>query len=140
MSGRTGGRFIIEAPANPAAGADFSAAVPAGEFWQFLGATVQFQASAAAANRQIVLNLDIGGLGIYRVEVPFNVTANQSPYFQVGSHGQLSAAMSPSGSLVLIPCPRLLFMTAGAVFRSSTTGLQAADQWNIIRIHVLKWN
>src|SRR5580765_5947487 len=51
---------VVQAVANPAAGADWSVTVPAGHLWELLGITATLTTSAAVANRAAAIVLGDG--------------------------------------------------------------------------------
>lgn len=123
--------------ASPAAGANFSVAVP-GEFEQaLLSITFQLVTDATAANRFVELvYTDGNNKTFYRSGLPGAVTASTTATFCFAVHPQSGAAntgnqvYAPLAPLVLVP-PNTIGITV--------TNIQATDQLSAIVMRVARF-
>lgn len=120
----------------PGAGADWSVSVPTRARWRLENINAQLVTAAAPSNREAVVVLD-DGINVLAT-IPSGVTqvastTVQYSYFQGATRG--AGAQSPH---VITPLPFVL-LGAGWRIRSSTVGIQAADQWSNVRVNVEEW-
>jgi len=119
-------------PANPAAGADWLATVPAGHVWRVLGISAQLTTSAAVANRIPFIALGDGVATFwdtpFRDEIAASLSFRYRLFPTAGAIGYESWEFAPMPEVDLMP---------GWTVGSSTTSLQAADQWLNIAINVV---
>lgn len=129
--------FIRElAGTDPAAGVECSDTVPSGARWSLRAYTVPLVADGTAANRFPTLVIDDGSLVMFRAEAPEAVVASQTRTFQAspGTDRLVSVSGFPSWNV-----PIGLQMFAGCRIRTSTTNLQAGDNWGSPIILVEEW-
>jgi uncharacterized Ntn-hydrolase superfamily protein len=127
--------------ANPAAGADFTATVPAGEFWIVLAVAALLTSDATVQNRTVKLIIDNGTDTLFQ-------GGNSGTGQQASVAGQYSFAPNlimelaqVIGGLVrFFPIPGgtvPIVLSPGYRVRSATGSLAAGDQWSNIRLVVL---
>lgn len=121
---------------NPGAGAEVLETVPANARWRVLSVAIQFQASAAAANRETVLLLDDGATTYAAIPTGRTVTANQGPLitFARGVDRFAFATAVP----IAAPFP-LVEMMGGHRLQTSTANLQAGDDYGAPQLLVEEW-
>jgi hypothetical protein len=120
----------------PAAGADISETVPANRRWNLLAFRSTLTASAAVANRNVTLVTDDGSNILFRGTSYVNQTAGQ-----VQAYSALSSTPQPtavSGDFLIV-APLPLPQKAAFRIRTSTTNLQAGDQWTAPQYLVQEW-
>lgn len=127
---------VVDFRDNPAplAGAEFLLNVPAGEIWRIVSVTVFLQASAGAANREVILTFDQNSSTATAL-VPSGVTqlANEGRVYSFVRGAGYRGAGAQSLHVVTGLGDIYLGRTAGRI-RSQTMNLQAADQFGIQRI------
>lgn len=123
--------------ATPAAGAEISESVPTGARWELLAFVAKLSASAAVANRQVRLTLDDGANVFFQNLNTFAETASQVityAYIQNTSLGQLLTV-----DQVVSVIPGNVRLGAGHRIRTTTLGIQGADQWSLVQYLVREW-
>ena len=122
--------------AQPAAGADWSASVPATARWRVNAVQAQFATSAAVANRvpHIVIT-DGQGHTVYNVPSLTNQVAATT--FQYSAGATVVTAFFDSAVVMALPYPLKMLQTW--TISSLTTAIQAADQWSNIVLFVKEW-
>lgn len=119
---------------NPAAGADWTYTVPAGATYRLVSAFATLATSASVANRVPELIIDDGTHSLSGSLMASPQTAGVTDTYTWGSGLPLSAALSAANTA---PLPQSLTLAAGWRVRTSTSGIQAADQWSTIRLCLL---
>lgn len=121
----------------PGAGAEISEVVPAGARWELLALSFTFATSAAVANRvpQVVLK-DATPTIIVTANSGAVIAANGGASFSYFSPGPAVVTASPTQPMQTLPRNIL-----GAGFRwgTSTTAIQAADQYTAVEYLVREW-
>src|SRR5437764_694200 len=114
--------------ANPAAGADWSAAVPAGARWEVQAFNAQLLTSAGVANRQPVIQIT-DGAGHVLHNSPFSgvQAASLTEQYSAGE----SEPIANNGNFNITSLPRGCKMLQGWTIGTSTVAIQAADQWSL---------
>jgi hypothetical protein len=122
--------------AQPALGADWSAAVPATARWRVNALQAQLTTSAAVANRipHIVIT-DGQGHNVYNMPAPTNQVAASAVQYSAGA--TVVTAFFDSAAVLALPYP--LKLLQNWTIASLTTGIQAADQWANIVLYVKEW-
>lgn len=124
--------------ANPAAGADWTQAVPAGVAWEVLSIEAQLLTSAVVANRNALLRVrDPDGREAVRI-APAVVQAASLPVVYTYLPG-FGAIASEAGQQLPLPSP-LLYLPSGWQVGSLTTLLDVGDQWSAIVLTVREWS
>ena len=141
-----GGRALnpIEAPgwshsvqvANPAAGADWTLTVLAGQRFAPKSFNAFFTESAAVANRQVNVIIDDGVNAVWQDDVTANIVAGQAGAV---SGAQVNAAVGVFPVELFVVMPPGIFLEPGWRLRTSTTGIQAGDQWSAIWFAMEEW-
>ena len=122
---------------NPAAGADWTQAVPSLARWRILSVKATLTTSAAAANRCAQLALGVPGSLVY-VAVPAVLQAASLTYIYNFGAGvtTLLATVGATTLSVITAIPVDFWLQNGASIASATQNIQAADQWSGIQIQV----
>jgi hypothetical protein len=121
----------------PGAGVDISETVPTGARWElllFLGSLVT---AAAVANRIPALIIDDGVNAEYVWAMGGNETASIS-WTNTWAQG-VPSLFTAALNLANAPLPSNNRLPAGARIRTSTTGIQGADQWASPKYLVREW-
>lgn len=137
-------RHFLEGPgwlhslqqANPAAGADWTLTVAAGQRLRIESFCATFTASAAAANRQVEVIIDDGANVYWRTSSAVNITAGQVVAF-CGTTTNAPAGLITTDNSVVIP--PTIALPSGHRIRTATTAIQAGDQWSAIWFGVEEW-
>jgi hypothetical protein len=126
---------LIPVP-SPAPSADWLTFQPNHTRWRLQGMTGTFTTSAAVGNRSIAIltasDATLNGSGYANKTVPAN-----SPVNVIGSCAFLPTPLTSSIVSVALPSDRA-FLQNGFV-QSSTSSMQAGDQWTGISISVEEW-
>lgn len=123
---------IVQAVANPAAGADWSQVVPAGHLWRPFSVTCQLLTSAAVANRQAVLVLGDGTSTYAYLTAPAVQAAGATVIYtwtDVDTFVALGARQVAALPVVDIP--------PGWTIGVATSLIDVGDQWSAIRLALL---
>lgn len=121
-------------PAQPAAGVEWSAAVPAGMLWQVLAIQAQLVTSAVVANRNVGLSLALGGVNVGRIGSQASQPASQTGiYSWLGGHGAITLNNLASGATAPFPP---IPLAAGMTIASVTLAIDAGDQWSGVALYV----
>jgi hypothetical protein len=120
----------------PGAGAEISETVPSGARWRLKAIRFRLTASAAAANRTVSLSLDDGTNNFFLES--FNVVQAASSTEDYSAGIGVPFVNDAANTRVSSGLPdNLLF--AGFRIRTSTVGLQAADQYSLLDYLVEEW-
>lgn len=124
----------------PGAGADWAATVPSNARWKLRCGRAVLATDAVAANRyaSLVIQAAPGGLAIvYQVSDPgAPIVAGDNKTL---SFGAASVPLLAGQPLRVWNIPPGVLMLAGWSVASSTAGLDAGDQWSLVRIEVEEW-
>lgn len=122
-------RIVVPVP-SPAAGADWSVAVPGGVLWDVLTAKARLVTAVAAGNRVAALEVTDGTTLLFGIGGVTNqaasLTIDYSWLQEYATNG-----INPTGGHVPNWLPEFP-LHAGYVLRSATQGIQAADQWSAV--------
>lgn len=123
-------------PANPAAGAEISITVPAGQTWQLQDIDFTLTTSAAAGNRQVQLIIDDGVNELWRFLVTVTQAASLAYIYAFGGATSDAAVRAATGVNEVLSEMDLPGITLGAGYRirTSTVGIQAGDQYSAITV------
>lgn len=127
------GRMRAITVANPAAGADFALAVPAGLQWILRGVTASLATAIAVANRAADLVITDGASHVVLSSAASFVQAASltEAYSWFNGANQAAATFTNGGGL-----PAELRMLPTWTVGSSTAAIAAADQWSAIVVTV----
>ncbi len=127
-----GGLNIITAP-NPAAGADWTLAPPPGARWNVLGGSAQLVTAAAVAVRQVLILIAQGPTTVLTLTSPNTQAAGLTYTYQL-----LPGVPQPAlvATFPVVALPERLVIDERWRVKSSTTLIQAADQWSAIVLMV----
>ena len=119
---------------NPALGAEIVVTVPANTMWLVKSFTARLITSAVVANRTPFLTIDDGANTFYQIGQQ-NSTASTNTYEEWHSSlGYENIRGTNNEGL-----PSLLKIKAGYRLRTSTTAIDAGDQWSAIVYNVEEW-
>src|SRR6266487_810854 len=113
--------------ANPAAGAEFSQTVPAGQTWLLYAVRAQLITSIAVANRRPSLFIDDGTNNIMKLYVNQQQAASLTINFDWVAG--IGINQNQFGTDVLAALPYPLYLPSGYRIRSSTDNIDVADDW-----------
>jgi len=122
--------------ANPAAGADWTLTMAAGQRMLVKSLSAVFVASAAVGNRDLSIIVDDGANTVWQDGAALAVTAGQTAGFNV------TTASTPTpilASIITVVIPPAIFLVPGWRIRAFTTGILAGDQWSQIWLGVEEW-
>lgn len=126
--------------ANPAAGVDFSYAIPAGgggvgpqEIWRPLILSFNFVTGAAVANRYMRFNL---GESLYIFSTAITASTNWRIRAQNGCTYRMATGAVSGQNYVEFWLPEV-YLQAGETIATSIVSIQAADQISDVRLHAL---
>jgi hypothetical protein len=124
-------------PANPAAGAEIDITPNEAAIWVVKHLIFTFTASAAVANRQVLLRADAGGTPFYAApSTVVQAAASADTYIGYPQAVHAAAALG----IVLLPLPSEgLVLEQGWHLRTVTSGLDVADQYTAVSAIVESW-
>lgn len=128
-------RYYLRIPvAAPAAGADVTYTVPGGFAYQFVSLVGTLTSSAAAASRVVLFIVNDGTADVWGM-APANSLAASLAYRYWMQYSASDYALTPQWTDARMsgPVPLLL---PGYVIKTSTTNLQAGDQWSAFQLYV----
>jgi len=125
-------RRVIAGPA-PAAGADWSVTVPAGKVWRLVSVQATLTTAVAVANRSPRLIVGDGDATFLTIPPVAVQAASLAGVFDWLEHG--SAYTTAPDQVLSLPA---LVLEAGWTVGTSTTAIQAADQWSAQQLLVLE--
>lgn len=121
---------------NPAAGADWTLTVLAHQRLRVVSVNAVLTTAVAVANRNVQFIVDDGAnvVGVFgaSASIAASLTANVT-----GTSGSVQTAAIATD--LMIPLPQPLILPPGWRVRSSTVGIQGADQWSAIWFNVEEW-
>ena len=120
----------------PGAGVDISEVCPSNRRWQLLMFRASLTSSATVANRLVNIILDDGTNMLYRLTANTNQPASQTNGYNVAS-GIPNAFDGAVDIGTTLPQPTII--KAGCRIKTSTTNLQAGDQWTAPQYLVIEW-
>jgi len=126
------GAMVVESQANPAAGADWTFAVPAGAFYRLVAVSAILTTSAVVANRQVRLLLD-DGVNVYYV-APMVVNQTAGIAWRNSWGEALGGSISADPSTVSSGLPSDNDMMSAFRVRTLTGNIDVGDQWSAIRL------
>lgn len=115
----------------PAAGAEFSMTVTAAQVWQIISINALLTTDGTAASRVVELIIDDGTNILQRVRWISTQVASLAYTYGWNDCGSTVNGQSSLVNLMPIGSP---LVGAGYRIRSSTTNLQAADAWTLVRM------
>jgi hypothetical protein len=121
---------------NPAAGVEIIETCPTGARWSLLSMVAQLVTSATVANRNPNLIVDDGANAFAMSWWNINHTASLTITYGAGQGFNISGALNGVVNAPIASPGRLM---AGNRFRTSTTGLQAGDDWGPPVYQVEEW-
>lgn len=135
-----GGRILVTPRTvvvpQPAAGAEWTAAVPGGTTWIPLCFVATFTTDGTVTNRTPNLAISDGNVNVYVSRELRSVAASHTIAFN-GARGIGAGNLGLGGADDEIAIP-ILPLVGGMTIGSSTTTLQAGDQWSAVRLYVLE--
>lgn len=128
-----GVRRVVQV-ANPAAGNDWSVAVPGGVQWLILAGNATLTTSATVASREVYGNLYVQNELVFKQPGLGGIAASTVTSLNIVTDPGLLANYE-AYSNGLIPSP-LIPLPPGTIVSVTTTNLQVGDQWSGIMIWV----
>ena len=124
--------------ANPAAGADWSTTVPAGQQWAVQAVYFELTSDATVANRLVhLLFQDSANKTLLKVGYPTAQTASLTWGYNA-AQGMATQANNQATQSCAIPVG--LILTPGFKIGSSTTNLDPADQYGNVALLVVEYD
>lgn len=129
--------------AAPAAGADWTVTVPAGEYWVVIAANAQLVTDANVAARGPKLAFDAGAAADTFYETGNSGTgqaASTTKQYSFGPGCAMETASPASGVFSTFPlpvAPPAMILFPGYRIRMITGAIQVGDQWSNIRLLVM---
>ena len=130
------GTLVVIIGTAPGVGAEAQIVTPAGVQLRILSLTVTLVASAAVANRRFGLTSTFAGSPIHRSTATTDQTAGQTVAYDLDTYGGTLVVTSARMQVSLTSDMRL---PASTVVRTSTTNLQAADQYGGMIVFTEQW-
>jgi hypothetical protein len=124
------------AGSDPAAGAEIAETVPTGARWRLQSLRAALVTDATAANREVAIAFDDGTNTYAEAHSGVNQAASLTRQYTAAIAGIRGAAATGTGILLAIPA---VILPAGHRIRTSTTNLQAGDNWGAPRLLVEEW-
>jgi hypothetical protein len=124
------------AGANPAVGAEISETVPAGTRWRLVSFTAVLVTSAVAGNRFPAITIDDGVNTLVALGANVSVGPSGGGRYTWGA-GAGAFGSTANGNLGTIPDN--IALTPGYRLRTSTTSLDAGDDWSAPQYLVEEW-
>lgn len=128
-------RFNVRAVqvANPAAGADWSQAVPNGMAWRPRAIFFQLVTSATVATRQVnvVIKDDQGN-----IVAEFAASGSQAASLTGAYTAMQGGPLAGANNVFVMPLPFDVVLPAAFTIGTSTGSIQAADQYSLINLLV----
>lgn len=121
----------------PGAGAEITETVPTGARWELKSLSLALITAVAVANRIPAITLDDGASLFFASAIPGNETASATWSNQWGQGIGFSFSAAAFVGNAAIPVG--VRLPAGGRIRTSTTNIQAADQYGAPRYEVLEW-
>jgi hypothetical protein len=135
QQGPTEVRVIVPTP--PAAGAEISVTVPVPHRWRVHSIMAHLLCSAAVATRRPVFSFSDGASIVYcRTGSNQAFAASSSSDFVISGNSILGVLENVTQQVFSAPIPTELVMGANFHFTSTTTAIQAGDQWSAIALCV----
>jgi hypothetical protein len=128
-------RYVVGS--TPAAGAEISEAVPAQRRWTLLSFTALLTTSVTAASRNILLRTADNSSNIFH-ESPCYLAQTASTTFRYFL-AQRPTLTAPLSNCIAMQMPPRLFLKNGGTIKTSTTNIQAGDQWSAPIYTFLEW-
>ncbi|HEY3042612.1 MAG TPA: hypothetical protein VGJ39_01210 [Vicinamibacterales bacterium] len=121
---------------NPAAGVEITETVPTNARWRLIAMNFQFTTDATVSNRLVTIALDDGVTNFSRTDSGQLQGASTTPSYT----GLVGAGFSTAaGGIRHIPLPAGPLLMGGFRIRTSTTNLQAGDDYTAPQLLVEEW-
>ncbi len=121
------GQFSLATSANPAANAEWTLTVPAGQHWRIISIMATLVTDTNAANRAVELNVNTFAGGTVRIPLEGIITASQTVR-AVWFDGAVSFSNATNLRHVS-PWPRDFILPTASTIASVTANRQAGDDW-----------
>jgi hypothetical protein len=133
---RSGGQCVVVTGSNPAAGAECSDTVPAGEFWVIKSILLQLVTDATVITRRVHVTLDDGTTAFTRKPSNASQAASLTQNYAIGGNNPASAVIATYCS---DPLPEF-GLPAGSRIKTVTDNLQAGDNYAAPVYYVEKYS
>lgn len=132
---RSGGTMTVVTGSDPAAGAEVSDTVPAGEFWRLHAIKLTLVTAVAVATRRVQVTLDDGTTEFTRKPSNASQAASLTQIYSFGGNVPASAVINTN---VADPFP-VFDLPAGSRIKTVTDQIQAADNYGAPIYYVEKF-
>lgn len=131
------GNALTITVANPAAGADWTQAVPVGARWRLVSWAATLTTSATVANRLVRAQITDAG----NIPYSWGAPTQAVPASTAAIVSALQSTTPPVATETSVACvvPSNPYLFAGDKIGTNTLNIQAGDQWSNIRIKIEQW-
>lgn len=129
-----GGKILDTESADPAAGAECTLTVPAGQTWRFIAAKLNLVADGTATDRRVILKFTLAGGVVLRCFMGTNQTASQNINYSCADFGATASPMNDNTWQIATPSNLLLL--PGDIIETETVNLQAGDNYGKMEVRV----
>lgn len=123
--------FAVLGTNAPAAGAEATITVPAGEMWRVHSVTMSLVTSSTVANRRVHLTMG-GGAGVRRLRMFGAQDQAASLTYNYFFQGVPNVADEFDNNVVQVAIPTGVMLYAGNVIQTVTTNIQAGDDFGTV--------
>lgn len=127
------GFFDVYTGANPAAGSETTITMPNGELWRITAITFTLTTSATVANRRVHVKINPKQNGSYDIISSVDQAASTARIYScipIGGAGTYS-----DDNDIIIPLPFDLWLPGESTITTSTTNIQAGDDFGVMTVH-----
>lgn len=132
------GKIITVTPANPAAGANFSFAVPVHTVILPISFFCILTTDATVTTRTMMITSFDGASNTFHTPASYNQTAGLAISYSMQAGNNLIPTAAAFG-YQLINMSNLNYLRFGDVFQTAVSNLQAGDQLSATRIKYMQW-
>lgn len=120
--------IVVKTGSDPAAGAEATVTVPAGEFWVVHAILLTLVTSVGVANRRVELQIDNGTTVFFRLAHAADQAASLTWRYQFANHGYRDAAVTGTNNVANLGVP-VFTLGPGYRIQTVTANLQAGDDY-----------
>ena len=132
------GKLITIKPANPAAGNNFSVAVPIHTIALVTSISFVLTTDATVANRTVLLMSNDGVDNLFITPAPVTQVASQA-FTYIAQAGNAATQAPTAYGYKVFSLSQLNYLRFGDSFNSIIDGMQAADTITSIKIRYMQW-
>lgn len=127
---------VTTASADPAAGAEITATVPAGQVWHLLGARVSLVTDATVSTRTLAVTVDDGTTVFNRFTSPSTQAASLTYGYTLSSGASNATVLNNE---VVVGCGQNLLLAGGYRVKTVTNNLQAGDNLGAMTLYIVRY-